>query len=73
MIPVPDERPSLLTTAQLARRLNIAARTLQRWRQEGWITPELLTVGGQARWVEADVREQLRAIAKRERTGEEPT
>ncbi|MCO1657797.1 MerR family transcriptional regulator [Pseudonocardia humida] len=70
---MPDERPSLLTTAQLARRLNIAARTLQRWRQEGWITPELLTVGGQARWVESDVRAQLRAIAQRERTDEEPT
>ncbi|WP_214403761.1 MerR family transcriptional regulator [Pseudonocardia lacus] len=70
---MPDERPSLLTTAQLARRLNIAARTLQRWRQEGWITPELLTVGGQARWVESDVRAQLRAIAQRERADEEPT
>jgi predicted site-specific integrase-resolvase len=68
---VPDERPSLLTTAQLARRLNIAARTLQRWRQEGWITPELLTVGGQARWVEADVRAQLRAIAQREKAADE--
>ena len=68
---MPDERPSLLTTAQLARRLNIAARTLQRWRQEGWITPELLTVGGQARWVEADVRAQLRAIADRNRNDED--
>jgi DNA-binding transcriptional MerR regulator len=69
---VPDDRPSLLTTAQLAKRLNIAARTLQRWRQEGWITPELLTVGGQARWVEADVRSQLRALSQRDRDGEDP-
>jgi DNA-binding transcriptional MerR regulator len=69
---VPDDRPSLLTTAQLAKQLNIAARTLQRWRQEGWITPELLTVGGQARWVEADVRAQLRELSQRDRDSEPP-
>lgn len=55
----------LLTTSQLARRLAVSTRALQRWRQDGWITPELMTPGGQARWVEADVREQLRLLAEK--------
>ena len=53
---------ALLTTSELAKRLGVAARTLQRWRQDGVITPAFVTVGGQARWDEADVRSQLRKL-----------
>lgn len=70
-----DERPTgtyrgwvsdpLLTTSQLSKRLGVAARTLRRWRTDGWITPDLVTVGGQARWREAAVREQLAKLAER--------
>jgi predicted site-specific integrase-resolvase len=55
----------LLFTAELAKRLRVAAGTVQRWRREGLITPALVTPGGQARWVEADVREQLRRLEER--------
>jgi predicted site-specific integrase-resolvase len=58
--------PGLLTTAQLSKRLGISVRTLQRWRVDGWITPDLVTVGGQARWDEEHVREQLRELAERQ-------
>lgn len=61
----------LLYTAELAARLRVSARTLQSWRRQGLITPELVTVGGQARWVEADVREQLRLLAEQRRERDE--
>jgi DNA-binding transcriptional MerR regulator len=51
-----------LTTRELSRALAVAPTTLQRWRREGLIRPELVTAGGQARWIEADVREQLRKL-----------
>ncbi|MCO1654181.1 MerR family DNA-binding transcriptional regulator [Pseudonocardia sp. S2-4] len=47
-------------TGELARALGITARTLQRYRREGLITPASETVSGRARWVEEDVREQIR-------------
>jgi phage terminase Nu1 subunit (DNA packaging protein) len=53
-----------LTTKGLALALGVSARTIQGWRQRGLITPALVTAGGQARWVEADVREQLRILAE---------
>lgn len=56
-----------LTTAELARALSVSATTLQRWRREGKIVPVLVTAGGQARWVEADVRDQLRALNEQRR------
>ncbi len=51
-----------LTTGELSRRLGVARRTIQDWRRQRLITPALVTAGGQARWVEADVREQLRKL-----------
>jgi excisionase family DNA binding protein len=56
-----------LTTAELARALAVSATTLQRWRREGKITPVLVTAGGQARWVEQDVRDQLRELDEQRR------
>lgn len=37
-------------TADAARELGIAARTLQRWAADGLIEPDLVTIGGYARW-----------------------
>jgi DNA-binding transcriptional MerR regulator len=56
-----------MTTAELARALSINAGTIQRWRRLGLIRPELVTPGGQARWDEAGVREQLRLIDEQRR------
>lgn len=58
-----------LTTAELARALSINAGTIQRWRRLGLIRPELVTPGGQARWDETSVREQLRLLDERRRAG----
>jgi DNA-binding transcriptional MerR regulator len=52
----------LLTTGELARALGMAPSTVQGWRRHGWVTPAFITAGGQARWIEADVREQIRAL-----------
>lgn len=57
----------LLTTPELARLVRVSPRTVQRWWRVGWITPELVTPTGQARWVEADVRTQLRELDERRR------
>lgn len=55
----------LITTADLAARLKVSPRTVQQWRRKGWITPEVVTPGGMSRWVEADVRTQLRELNER--------
>jgi hypothetical protein len=56
---MPSQR-RYLTTAELARALAVSTAAVQEWRRKGYITPELLTAGGQARWDETNVREQLR-------------
>jgi DNA-binding transcriptional MerR regulator len=56
-----------MTTAELALALSINAGTIQRWRRLGLIRPELVTPGGQARWDEASVREQLRVLDEQRR------
>ena len=71
MLDVADEAEPLLYTTELAKRLRVAAGTVQRWRREGLITPALVTPGGQARWVEAQVREQLRQLQDRPGTSDE--
>ena len=59
-----------LTTAELAKRLGLSGRTIQRYRRSGALEPELVTPGGHARWDEKKVREQLRALARREASWE---
>lgn len=49
----------LLTSGQLARALGVAPRTVARWAQDGWITPELVTAGGHYRWDLEAVKRQL--------------
>lgn len=53
----------LVPTAELARALNVAPRTVQHWRQHRGLEPDAVTLGGHARWdierVKAWVRDQL--------------
>ena len=60
-----------LTTSELSHHLGIAARTIQGWRKKGLITPALVTAGGQARWIEQDVRDQLRRLDEQRRREQE--
>ena len=56
----------LLTTAELARELEVSPRSIQRWRQVGWLEPSSTTLGGHARWDLDKVRERIRELQKRE-------
>lgn len=61
------EDEPLLTTAELAKRIGISTRVIQRYRAEGVLQPELETPRGHARWRESDVRRQLRRLAEERR------
>ncbi|WP_219414183.1 MerR family DNA-binding transcriptional regulator [Pseudonocardia nigra] len=52
----------LLTTAQTARRLGISTRTLVRYAERGYVTPEMTLPSGHRRWILEDVRRQLREL-----------
>jgi len=54
--------PPPLRTGDLAKRLGVSRSTLGKWHRAGWIAPEMVTPGGEPRWVEADVRAQLKAL-----------
>jgi DNA-binding transcriptional MerR regulator len=58
--------PSLVTTRELARQIGLSERTIQRYRAEGLITPEIESKGGHARWDVESVKQQLRAMRKRD-------
>jgi excisionase family DNA binding protein len=60
----PDDQP-LLTTAELARRLNVTPGTVQRWVRTGRIRPTLVTPGNQFRFNLDDVLDQLSQPRKR--------
>jgi DNA-binding transcriptional MerR regulator len=57
--------PRLITTGELARALGLHARTIQRYRTERVITPEIETAGGHARWDLEKVKQQLRELRRR--------
>lgn len=52
--------PRLVTTGELARALGLHTRTIQRYRAEGTITPDVESRGGHARWDVDRVKTQLR-------------
>jgi DNA-binding transcriptional MerR regulator len=58
---MPSDSP-LLTTGELAKKLGLTARTIQKYRSQGLITPAEESIGGHARWIEEDVREQMRRL-----------
>ena len=57
--------PRLVTTSELARALGLHTRTIQRYRAEGVITPEIETPGGHGRWDIEKVKQQLRKLRHR--------
>ena len=63
---MPD-RPRLVTSGELARALGLSQTTIQRYYKAGLITPALVSAGGHTRWVEDDVREELRKLAEKQR------
>jgi excisionase family DNA binding protein len=56
---------ALVTTAEAAKQLGVATRTLQRWASEGLVKPDLVTPGGHQRWDVEHLREQLRELQER--------
>lgn len=56
---------ALVTTAEAAKQLGVATRTLQRWAADGLVIPDLVTPGGHQRWDVARLREQLRELQER--------
>ena len=56
----------LITTAELARTLGLAPRTIQRYRRLGWLVPAEVSMGGHARWDVEDVRAQMRERRQQE-------
>ncbi|GAA1276592.1 hypothetical protein GCM10009609_44480 [Pseudonocardia aurantiaca] len=56
---------ALLTSGQLAKELGVTRAAVNKWAQEGKITPEVTTPGGHHRWVLDDVKRQLREMQRR--------
>jgi DNA-binding transcriptional MerR regulator len=55
-------KPSLVTTPEAARQLGLSARTLQRYVQAGYITPDLRLPSGRYRWDVARLRDQINSL-----------
>jgi DNA-binding transcriptional MerR regulator len=61
-----DEHERLVTTGEAARALGISARTLQRYVQDGLVTPEVTLPRPQRpqyRWNIARLREQIKSLS----------
>lgn len=56
---------SLLTTAELAKELNVAVRTVQRWVDRGWVKPDVVLPSGHYRFDLENVKAQLRERQQR--------
>jgi MerR HTH family regulatory protein len=61
-----SEPEPLLTSAELARQLHVAVRTVQSWVEKGILTPTLVLPGGARRYRLSDVERQLRELQQRE-------
>jgi len=49
----------------LAKNLCLGKSTLARYAAEGLLVPDLITPGGHLRWVEEDVRQQMRDLCEK--------
>ncbi|ATE52099.1 MerR family transcriptional regulator [Actinosynnema pretiosum] len=56
----------LVPTGVAAKALGVDRATLVRWWQQGLVTPTLVTAGGHGRWDLDELREQLRALRRRD-------
>lgn len=61
-----DETP-LISSSELAKKLGLARRTISHYAKNGWITPALITPGGQYRWRYDDVVAEMRELAEQRR------
>lgn len=61
----------LVTTTVAAKRLGIAARTLQRYVTAGLVTPDLVLPSGRYRWDVDKLRDQINAIARKREEAED--
>jgi DNA-binding transcriptional MerR regulator len=53
-------------TSVAARRIGVAVRTLQKWVEDGLVSPDLVTPGGHMRWDVDRLRDELRAKRQRD-------
>jgi hypothetical protein len=58
------ETPRLLTSSQVAAALGLSRRSIARYVANGWITPELITPGGQYRFDLKRVKTELRELSE---------
>lgn len=56
----------LVPTGVAADAVGVDRRTLQRWVEDGVVTPTLKTPGGHARWDIEDLKRQLHELNKRD-------
>jgi excisionase family DNA binding protein len=61
---VSAEEP-LISTAEVARRLGVAVRTINSWAAEGKLRAAVTTIGGHRRWLWSEVQQQLREQRQR--------
>jgi DNA-binding transcriptional MerR regulator len=59
-------RRKLVSTAEAAAELGVSVRTLQQWRQDGTVLPDVVTPGGHARWDVERLRRELRDQRQRD-------
>jgi len=57
----------LVTTAELARALGLSPRTIQKYRADGVLIPDVESPGGHARWSVEKVRARLAELARERR------
>ncbi len=49
-----------VSTIAAARKIGVSSRTLARWARDNYVTPAIITRGGQYRWDVDDLLRQLR-------------
>lgn len=52
----------LIPTPEAAKRLGISARTIQRYVEKGYVTPDLILESGQYRWNFERLRQQIQSM-----------
>jgi excisionase family DNA binding protein len=64
--PMPGEDEPLLPTGEVAKRLGVTTRAVDRWVTRGLLTPAVTTPGGRYRFRWSEVVEQMRAARERD-------